>query len=141
MAPQHLQLATRSRGFTLLECVVVCALVGILAAAALPSYLHQHLRAARADAVQALGALQTAQERHRLQHGVYAADLAALPGLSSQTSSGRYTLSLARSAAETYFATAQARGVQTRDSECLALTLHVNVGFANTGPTATCWRR
>jgi type IV pilus assembly protein PilE len=129
------------RGFTLVECVVVCALVGILSAVALPSYFEHQLRAARIDAVQALVALQTAQERHRLQHGVYASELSALPGVSALTAGGRYTLNLARSASETYVATALATGVQTRDGDCPALTLHVSLGFANTGPSAACWRR
>jgi type IV pilus assembly protein PilE len=129
------------RGFTLVECVVVCALVGILSAVALPSYFQYELRAARVDAVQALNALQTAQEIHRLRYGVYASELSALPGVSSHTAGRRYTLNLARSASETYSATAQTMGVQTQDRDCPVLTLDVNLGFANTGPSAACWRR
>jgi type IV pilus assembly protein PilE len=129
------------RGFTLIECAVVCAIVGILGAMALPSYFQHQLRAMRVDAVQALNALQTAQERHRLQHGVYASELAALRGVPATSAGGRYTLNLVRSADEAYRATAQASGVQTRDTECPALTLDVKLGFANTGPTAACWRR
>jgi type IV pilus assembly protein PilE len=131
----------RPRGFTLVECVVVCALVGVLGASALPSYFQYELRAARLDAVQALTALQTAQERHRLQHGVYASGLSALPGVSAHTAGRRYTLNLSRSASQTYSATAQPIGVQTRDHDCPALTLHVNLGFANSGPSAACWNR
>jgi type IV pilus assembly protein PilE len=130
-----------TRGFTLVECVVVCAIVGMLGAIALPSYFEQQLRASRVDAVQALSALQKAQERHRLQYGVYASELTALPGVSLTSAQGRYTLNLVRSANETYRATALARGVQTRDSDCPALTLDVHLGFANSGPTAACWRR
>ncbi len=137
----HSTPSTWQRAFTLVECVVVCAIVGILGAIALPSYFQQQLRATRVDAVHALGALQTAQERHRLQHGVYASELAALRGVSARTTNGRYTLNLVRSANETYRATAQASGVQTRDSDCPALTLDVHLGFANTGPSAACWRR
>jgi type IV pilus assembly protein PilE len=129
------------RAFTLVECAVVCAIVAVLTAIALPSYFQHELRAARVEAVQALSALQTAQERHRLKHGVYASELSALPGQSANTARGRYTLALARSADETYRATARASGVQTQDSECPALTLDVNLGFANSGPSAACWRR
>jgi type IV pilus assembly protein PilE len=131
----------RQRAFTLVECAVVCAIVCILSAIALPSYFQHQLRAARVNAVHALTALQTAQERHRLAHGIYASDLRALPGVPLHSTDGRFALALSRSANETYRATAHATGVQTKDSECPALTLDVNLGFANTGPSAACWRR
>jgi type IV pilus assembly protein PilE len=128
-------------GFTLIECAVVCAIVGVLATAALPSYLQYELRAARLDAVQALSRLQTEQESYRNQFGVYAQDLSALRGVTPLSTQGRYQLALLRSAPQTYHATAQAYGVQTQDHDCPALTLDVNVGFSNIGPNAACWRR
>ena len=49
-------------GFTLVELAVVCAIAGVLAAVALPSYQSHLLRAGRADAVDALTRLQMAQD-------------------------------------------------------------------------------
>jgi type IV pilus assembly protein PilE len=128
-------------GFTLIECMVVCTIVGVLAAMAVPSYLQYQLRAARVDAVQALTSLQNAQEKYRIEHGVYATTLAALKGVAHTSAQGRYQLALAGSGAHTYRATALASGVQTKDQDCPALTLDVNLGFSNIGPSAACWRR
>jgi type IV pilus assembly protein PilE len=128
-------------GFTLVECMIVCAIVGVLATIAVPSFLQFQLRAARMDAVHALTALQAAQEKYRTLHGVYAADVAALGGVATTSPQGRYQLALALSSSQTYRATAQASGVQTKDQDCPALTLDVNLGFSNIGPNAACWRR
>jgi type IV pilus assembly protein PilE len=129
------------RGFTLIECMVVCAIVGVLAAIALPSFLQYQLHAARIDAVQALTTLQSAQEKYRIQHGVYANELAALHGVAATSPQGRYQVALALSGSQTYRATALASGVQVKDQDCPALTLDVHLGFSNIGPNAACWRR
>lgn len=128
------------RGLTLIEVLVVLVLVALLAGAALPSYQGQVRRAARADAVEALTRLQSAQERHRNIHGWYAPRLAAL-GTSSVSTQGRYDISLVPLGAERYQARAEARGAQAADGECAVLTLDVDHGFARPGPDARCWNR
>jgi type IV pilus assembly protein PilE len=129
------------RGFTLVECLTVCALVAVLAAVAWPAWRGHGLRAARLDAVAALTQLQTVQERYRSLHGLYAAELSVLHGVAPVSGQGRYTLALERTGPESYRATALALGVQTGDSECRALTLDVNLGFATPGPGPQCWNR
>jgi prepilin-type N-terminal cleavage/methylation domain-containing protein len=131
----------RPRGFTLVECATVCAMAGVLAAIALPAYQGEARRAARLDAVQALTRLQMEQESHRANHGLYASQLSALRGVAPVSEQGRYTLTLENTGPEAYRATAQARGVQVRDTACPALTLDVNAGFATFGPNAPCWNR
>ena len=51
MALQGLEMATRRDGFTLLEMMVVIAIIGILALIAAPSYLDQMIRKQIVDAV------------------------------------------------------------------------------------------
>jgi type IV pilus assembly protein PilE len=131
----------KARGFTLVECATVCAMAGVLAAVALPAYQGQARRAARLDAVQALTRLQLEQESHRAHHGLYASQLSALRGVAPVSAQGRYILTLENTGPEAYRATAQARGVQMRDTGCPALTLEVNAGFATFGPNAPCWNR
>ncbi len=130
-----------SRGFTLVECAVVCAMVGILASIAVPSYRDQQLRAHRLDAVEALSRLQTAQEQHRNQHGAYASEVSALRGASPVSSQGHYTVALQSHGPESYRATAQATGTQTQDKHCLLISLDMKLGFATTGPSPACWNR
>jgi len=129
------------RGFTLVECLTVCAVVAVLAAVAWPAWQGHGLRAARLDAVSALTRLQGVQEQYRSLHGLYAADLSVLQGVSAVSDQGRYMLALERTGPESYRATAFAQGVQTGDHECGALTLEVSLGFAKPGPGPQCWNR
>lgn len=61
-----------SRGFTLIELMIVVIVVSILAAIAIPSYLEQSRKGRRADAVRAVGDLQLALERWRAENPSYA---------------------------------------------------------------------
>jgi type IV pilus assembly protein PilE len=129
-------------GFTLAEVAIVCAVVGVLAGIALPSF-HQHrLQAGRLDAVDALTRLQTAQERHRADHGLYAPDLPALR-IAPTSPQGRYALALQLTGPDAYRASAQVRedGPQAGDRDCTTLSLEVRSGFVQPGPSARCWNR
>jgi type IV pilus assembly protein PilE len=128
-------------GFTLIECVVVCAVVAVMAAVALPMMRLPALRTARLDAVQALMRLQAAQEQHRALHGLYAADLQPLRGVAERSPQGLYRLSLAGTGPDAYRASAVAQGAQARDTACATLTLDVRLGFAQEGPSPACWNR
>jgi type IV pilus assembly protein PilE len=130
-----------TRGFTLVECAVVCAMVGVLASVAWPSWNGHVLRAGRLDGVALLLRVQAEQESFRSHHGRYTADLAALRGLSGRSADGRYTLELVQSSAGRYTATARPVGRQQQDRSCSVLTLHVSEGFAQPGPSAACWNR
>jgi type IV pilus assembly protein PilE len=136
-----MQTRSTQRGFTLIECALVCAMVGILASVAVPSYRSQQLRAQRLDAVAALSRLQSAQEQHRTTHGIYASELQALRGVAAVSPQGHYTVALSTQGGESYRATAHAAGAQAQDSRCGAITLEVKLGFAQTGPTSDCWNR
>ncbi len=61
----------RQRGFTLVELMIAVAIIGILAAIAIPSYRDYIARAKRADATLALSGLAQAMERYNANNGTY----------------------------------------------------------------------
>jgi prepilin-type N-terminal cleavage/methylation domain-containing protein len=61
-----------SRGFTLIEVMIAVAIVGILAAIAIPQYQQYILRTKRTEALTMLGTIKIAQETHRAVHDCYA---------------------------------------------------------------------
>lgn len=61
----------KQKGFTLIEVIIVVAIVGILAAIALPSYQNSVTKGRRVDAMAALQGLAQAMERHYMTTGAY----------------------------------------------------------------------
>lgn len=72
------KLPRRSSGFTLIELIIVMAIVAILAAIAVPSYREYVLRTNRALAKNALSDLAQRQENYYVDHKGYAIDIGRL---------------------------------------------------------------
>jgi len=106
-------LKAKVRGFSLIELMVVIAIVGVLFSIALPRYQIYSLRANRTDAFAILNEIMQAQERYAADRGAYTADLTDLGYLASQPS----TLPLADA---NYLITASACGAGL--AECVLLT-------------------
>jgi type IV pilus assembly protein PilA len=83
MMKQLKKLHKDSQGFTLVELMIVVAIIGILAAIAIPNYLNYQMKAKTAEAKTNLGAIKTSQESYRADNDVYltcATAPANLPG-------------------------------------------------------------
>ena len=95
----------KNRGMTLVELMVVVAMVAILASVALPAWNSQVQKARRADARNTLMLVKVEQEKYRADNGSYASSMSAL-GLSTYNSTSRdyYNVSLVSRSATAFVA-------------------------------------
>lgn len=143
----HAKPSRRIAGLTLIELMVVLLIVGILAAAAVPSYRQYVIRAHRTEAKTALLRLAANQERHYLHNNTYTDDLALLGFGTGVSDNGVYTLSVPIADTTTY----QAIAVPTpggglndidmsQDGACARFTIDsAGLRGAFPDPDGICW--
>ena len=143
-------------GFTLMELVIVLAIVALLAAIAVPSYSSYMIRSKRTDATAALLKLAAAQEKFFLQNNTYTTNLTTSPpaGLGiSGTDAGYYTLAIKApdaacpiTACWAATATPVVGLSQDRDKDCTVFEINslgqkVAENSGGTDNTKNCWTR
>jgi type IV pilus assembly protein PilE len=139
-------------GFTLIELMITVAIVGILAAIAIPSYRDSVLKSRREDAKGALLGLANAMERRFTEVNNYC-DAGGTGGTNTCGAAGTprfytvdtgtdlyYDITISAASAASYTLQAEPEGAQA-DDKCGILSL-TNTGaksFTGTGTVAECW--
>ena len=132
----------QSRGFTLVELLVVVAVIGILAAIAVPQYSDYVMRSKIAEATATLSEHRVRMEQYFQDNRTYVGACAA--GTVAPTPTGRYfTYACSNLSTTTY--TVTATGVASQGMNGFVYTINQANARATTGvPTgwatnATCW--
>jgi prepilin-type N-terminal cleavage/methylation domain-containing protein len=153
MRPRHRH-SSIPRGFTLTEIVTSLVVITVLAAIGVVMWRSHALRERRGDAVQALLALQSAQDRYFGEHARYASEtqLAAKPpaglGIGPKSRLGYYSISVRNSEDNLgYWATAREipSAAETQDARCVEMRIDQNgrrfaIDAAGEDRSADCWR-
>lgn len=131
-------------GFTLVELVIVMAILAIIAAIVVPSYQKYVERARRVEGREMLQRIASAQERFYTNRNRYTNDMTTNAGLNLATTTsegGYYAVTILVAAdGQSYTLTATPQGTQTED-KCANLTVN-NVGargYSGDDTNGKCW--
>ncbi len=136
----------KHQGITLIELMIVVAIMGIMAAVAFPSYMSHVQKTKRADGQTKLLEIMSLQERHYSLNNTYV----VLSGLSAYSSDsvtsdeGNYVVTAAACGSglgSCVQLTATPQGSQADDTECGSLTYSSTgaKGESGTGTVDDCW--
>lgn len=125
----------RQNGFTLIELMIVVALIGIVASIAYPSYIDYLRSSRRVDAQSDMLKIQLGMEKWRANHNSYSSNLS---DAGFADTNPHYGYSITGTSASAYVINAAAGGDQLNDTGCTSLTLDQSGGK---GATSACWKK
>ncbi len=128
----------RESGFSLIELMIVVAIIGILAGIAYPSYTEFVTKSKRGDAKAALLDAQLQQEKYRTNNTTYGT--ATQAGIEAVSTDGYYTIAVSGNTGTAYLVTAAPKSPHA-DSTCGTFAVNQdgkitdNTSYAD----ADCW--
>jgi len=127
-------------GFTLIELMITVAIVGIIAAIALPNYTEYVKRASRAEAASALLDAANKQEQFFVDNREYTTSLSNL-GMSEKTENGHFKLATTVNNNAFTFTATPIAGPVKGDEDCsqLSITDTGLKGSKGSKDTEYCW--
>ncbi|GIU09890.1 type IV minor pilin protein PilE [Shewanella sp. c952] len=126
------------KGFTLIELMIVVAVIGILSAIAYPSYIDYVAKGVRAEALTVLTDAANRQEQFYLDNRSYSSNMASLGYAINPfvTESGYYSVAATITGTGSFTLKATAQGGQaSRDSACKVIEITETGAKSPTG----CW--
>lgn len=140
----------KTNGFTLVELMIVVAIVGVLAVVALPSFKNSALEAKRSDAIAVLLQARQSMERYYSKNYTYVGATAGTTVPNKAPVDGtaeNYTVSLSNLTATTFTLTATPKDSQAGDS-CGVLAINQAgqkgakgnaAGSTSSADVQSCW--
>ena len=96
----------KNEGFTLIELMIVVAIIGILAAIAIPNFMNYQCKSKQSEAKQNLGTIAKGEEAYLAEYDVYSSSLGNIGFATKGTP--RYSYVVTANGATGYSATATA---------------------------------
>jgi type IV pilus assembly protein PilA len=121
------------KGFTLIELMIVVAIIGILAAIAIPNFMNYQCKARQSEAKTSLGTVRTLQEAYLAEYGSYGSTAGNIGfGMKGDTKYKTPTI-VVNGTAGSYTATINGTGIMKGDT----WTMTDNATLTNTNNTCS----
>jgi type IV pilus assembly protein PilE len=130
-----------NKGITLLELMIVVAIISILAAIVYPSFKDSIRKARRADAIASLQGLQLEQVKLRANSASYSTSTSDVGYPGGTSNKGWYTIDISTASATDFLARATPQDDQAED-KCGVFAVDLNGPVAGTKPARaddSCW--
>jgi type IV pilus assembly protein PilE len=129
------------KGFTLIELMIVVAIIGILAAIAYPAYQDYVIQAKRSDAMNSLSQARIDQEKYRANNTEFANSTELWGSNSIASNDGFYTLSVVSNSSTSFEIKAVAEHVDDECNASFAVNRNGPTSGAGTYVDLDCWGR
>lgn len=127
------------RGFSMIELLIVVAVVGIIATVAIPSYNRYILKSRRSEAMINLIKFQAAYEEFNTQNNTYPASDTLPPAVVPPIPATTYYTYTSTTTSTSYTITATAIGSQANDAEGAIACSPMSINNIGTQTPAACW--